>query len=97
MIRLNMALLMLLAGFALGVVTVRHEAQRLFIELDQARAQAHDLKVEWGQLQLEQSTWGMQSRIERIATRELGMSVPDPSQIHIAVVPTAGLRRGSHE
>jgi cell division protein FtsL len=32
--------------------------------------------VEWGQLQLEQSTWAMYARIEKIASGHLQMRVP---------------------
>nr|WP_265583885.1 cell division protein FtsL [Chitinimonas koreensis] len=42
-----------------------------------------------GQLQLEQSTWAMHSRIEKEAASRLGMRVPDAG--HTQVVP---LKRG---
>ena len=35
-----------------------------------------DFEVEWGQLQLEQSTWAMHARVEKIAARDLAMRVP---------------------
>ena len=34
-----------------------------------------------GRLVLEQSTWTAYSRIERIATEQLGMKVPEPSDV----------------
>ena len=37
--------------------------------------------AEWGRLVLEQSTWTAYSRIERIATEQLGMKVPEPSDV----------------
>ena len=40
-----------------------------------------DLDVEWGQLQLEQSTWAGHARIEKIARDKLGMRPPPPAQI----------------
>jgi cell division protein FtsL len=39
------------------------------------------LEVEWGQLQLEQSTWAGHPRIEKIARELLGMRPPVPGQI----------------
>jgi hypothetical protein len=48
---------------------------------------AKQLDDEWGQLQLEQGTWAMHGRIERIATRELGMRLPPPGRVE--VVPPA--------
>jgi cell division protein FtsL len=88
MMRLNLLLYFVLVACALGVVTAQHKARKLFIELQQAQKQAQQLDVEWGQLQLEQSTWAMHSRIEKIATKYLGMHVPDPSRIQI-VSPAA--------
>ena len=38
-------------------------------------------QAEWGRLVLEQSTWTAYSRIERIATEQLGMKVPEPSDV----------------
>jgi cell division protein FtsL len=45
--------------------------------------QARHLAVEWGQLQLEQSTWAMRARIEKIATKQLLMRVPEGPQIKV--------------
>ena len=45
--------------------------------------QARHLAVERGQLQLEQSTWAMRARIEKIATKQLLMRVPDRSQVKV--------------
>jgi len=42
---------------ALSVVTSQHKARKLFIELQKEKEQAQKMDVEWGQLQLEQSTW----------------------------------------
>ena len=39
------------------------------------------LDVEWGQLQLEQSTWAAHARIEKIAKERLQMKAPQPAQI----------------
>ena len=48
---------------------------------------AKQFEIEWGQLQLEQSTWAMHARIEKIAARNLGMRVPAASRVQ--VVPPA--------
>ena len=53
------------------------------MELEKEQEQAGRLAVEWGQLQLEQSTWAMRARIEKIATKQLFMKVPDGSQIKV--------------
>ncbi|HEY4138095.1 MAG TPA: cell division protein FtsL [Casimicrobiaceae bacterium] len=71
MTRVNLVLLALLIGCALSLVTSRHEARRLFVELERGDARARQYETEYGQLQLEQSTWGMPARVEKIA-REKG-------------------------
>lgn len=91
MTRLNLLLFLILIGCALGVVTSQDKARKLFIELQQEQQEARQLDVEWGQLQLEQSTWAMHSRIEKIATKYLQMHVPDPARIQIV---TAAPRPG---
>ena len=39
------------------------------------------MEVEWGQLQLEQSTWAMPARVEKIASRQLQMQLPKGDKI----------------
>jgi cell division protein FtsL len=75
-IRLNGALALLLVLCALALVTAQHKARKLFSELAEEQSAARQIDVEWGQLQLEQSTWAMHARIERIASSHLQMRVP---------------------
>ena len=88
MARLNLILLALLTACALGLVTSQHQARKLFGELEREQEQAKKLDVEWGQLQLEQSTWAMHARIEKIARDRLHMSVPDAKRTQV-VLPAA--------
>ena len=83
MIRLNIILVAVLLSCGLGMVTAQHKARKLYIELQQQQDLAKQYDIEQGQLQLEQSTWAMQSRIERIASSQLHMQVPLPAQIQI--------------
>lgn len=85
MIRVNILLILILIACALSVVTSQHKARKLFVELEKKQEQARQLAVEWGQLQLEQSTWAMHTRIEKIATGQLGMRVPNAS--HVRIIP----------
>jgi len=62
-------------------VTSQHEARKLFMELERKQERTRQLAIEWGQLQLEQSTWAMRARVEKIATKQLLMKVPDVSKI----------------
>ena len=53
----------------------------LFNELQQLRNQANSLEVQWGQLLIEQSTFGLEGRIEQKATEQLHMHVPELDRI----------------
>ncbi|MDR5172334.1 cell division protein FtsL [Methylobacillus pratensis] len=83
MAKLNLILFLVVIVAALGVITSQHKARKLYIELQQQEDAAKQFEIEWGQLQLEQSTWAMHSRIEQIAERRLNMQVPDPSRIQV--------------
>ena len=83
MVRLNLILLGILVVCALSVVTSQHKARKLYVELQKEQELARQLEVEWGQLQLEQSTWAMHARIEKIASGRLMMRVPPPSRVQV--------------
>jgi len=83
MTRLNLILLLALTSCALGLVTSQHRARKLFGELEQEQERSRQLGVEYGQLQLEASTWAVHARVERIAGRQLHMRVPDAKRLHI--------------
>ena len=88
MTRLNLILSAVLMLCALSVITSQHKARRLYADLQTEKDLAKQMEVEWGQLQLEQSTWAMHARIEKIATQHLQMHVPDQARIQI-VLPVA--------
>jgi cell division protein FtsL len=80
----NVLLLLLLSIVlvsALAVVNTSYNSRTVFYELQQLRSQANQLEVEWGQLKIEQSTFGLEGRIERKAMEELNMKLPDWSRI----------------
>lgn len=65
----------LVSGLAVVHATYRHRT--LFNELQQLRHAGNMLEVEWGQLLIEHSTFGLDGRIERKAEEELNMKVPE--------------------
>ena len=77
MLRFNVILLMIVVFCALGVVTSQHRARKLFQALETEQERARQLDVEYGQLQLEMSTWANHPRIEKIARERLHMVTPD--------------------
>jgi cell division protein FtsL len=68
---------------AMALVYTRHESRKLFIELEQLTTNRDELNIEWGQLQIEQSTWATHARIERVATEELSLTRPVATEIFV--------------
>ena len=89
MARLNAFLLVVVVACALAVITTQHRARKLFIDLEQEQGQAKKLDEEWTQLQLEQGTWATHKRVESVASKSLGMRLPDPSTTRIVAGPAA--------
>ncbi len=83
MTRLNLILFFALIFSALGLVNSQHKARNLYIELERESQSAKKIEQEYGQLQLEQSTWAMHSRIEQIASQKLQMQVPDAKRVQV--------------
>ena len=83
MLRLNLLLLAALTACALALVTSQHQARKLYVELQKEQELAKQLEVEFGQLQLEASTWATHARVEKLATRVLGMRVPPASRVRV--------------
>jgi len=68
---------------ALAVVYARHETRRTFVALQAAETARDEMNIEWGRLQLEQSTWATHVRIDKLAREKLGMRIPSTDNIVI--------------
>lgn len=80
-LRALLVLTLLVIVSALGAVYAKHQTRKLFVELQGLHKERDDMDIEWGQLQLEQSTWATHGRIEDVANAKLGMEIPEPSAI----------------
>ena len=83
MAKLNLLLLAVLVACAIGLVTSQHRARKLFSDLEHEQSRARELDIDYGRLQLEASTWGLHSRVEKIATGALGMRPVDARRVRI--------------
>lgn len=87
MAKLSLLLLAALVACALGLVTSQHQARKLFSDLEREQERGRNLDIEYGQLQLEASTWGLHSRVEKIAGSALAMRAPDPRRTRLVAPP----------
>ena len=76
-------LLLAVIASSVGVVYAKHQGRKQFIELQALAAERDRMDVEWGQLQLEQSTLTTHGRIESAARERLGMVTPDAGSLVI--------------
>jgi cell division protein FtsL len=68
---------------AMAVIYTKHESRRLFVDLEQLTTDRDELNIEWGQLQIEQSTWATHARIEKVATEDLALVRPKSTEIYV--------------
>ena len=68
---------------ALALIYTKHEARKLFVEIEELTADRDMRNIEWGQLQIEQSTWATHARIERVAADDLSLVRPDATEIYV--------------
>jgi cell division protein FtsL len=68
---------------AMALVYTKHESRRLFVELESLTDERDRLNIEWGQLQIEQSTWATHARIEKVATDDLLLVRPESTEIFV--------------
>jgi len=87
--RLLALLLLALAvlASAVGSVQVQHQRRALFVELQRLERERDALRVHWGRLKLEQSTWSTHERVERIAIDTLGLVPPPADAVVLVTTP----------
>ena len=74
-----MMTLTMVSGIA--VVLKEHQNRTAFNELQELKDEGNELEVKWGQLLIEQSTFGVEGRVEEKAINELQMQLPVPAEI----------------
>ncbi len=68
---------------AIALIYTKHESRKLFVELEALTTERDELNIEWGQLQIEQSTWATHARIERVAAEQLSLVRPKATEIYV--------------
>ncbi len=69
------------------VIKAKHQSRQLFVELEELNRERDRLQIDWGRLQLEQSTWGTHPRIESLASQRLNLASPRPDEVVVIVEP----------
>jgi len=82
-VRTLIVLLVLTVASSFAVIYAKHESRKLFVELQGLHKARDDMEIEWGQLELEQSTLATHGRVEGKAAAKLGMVIPEANQVVI--------------
>jgi len=66
---------------AIGSIYAKHEVRKSFMELQRLNVERDRMEVEWGQLQIEQSTWSTYARVEQLARENMKMRPPTAEEM----------------
>ncbi len=66
---------------ALAVIYSKHYSRLLFIEIQKQERLLDQKEVEWGQTQLELTTFSEQTRVELVARQKLKLKTPEREKI----------------
>ena len=72
------------AATGIAVVDAKHRSRQMFVELEELNREQDRLQIDWGRLQLEQSTWATHPRIETLARERLKLTTP-PNEALVVV------------
>lgn len=70
-------LLTLVLGSALTVIYVKHQSRVLFADLRNIQKQQDQQVIDWGRLQLQNTTLATHSNVESRARKDLKMHLPE--------------------
>jgi cell division protein FtsL len=76
-----MLLLVAVVMSAVGVVYSKYLSRRHFVVMQQLQIEREQLGIEWGRLQLEESTLATHSEVEQRARDSLQMHLPEMNEV----------------
>ena len=74
-------LLTMVLGSALTVIYVKHQSRVLFADLRSIQKQQDHQIIQWGRLQLQNTTLATHSNVETRARKDLKMRLPDSIEL----------------
>lgn len=92
--RLNFLLMLAVIASALTLVQMQYESRRLFVELDQARAEGRKLQAEKNNLLAEKNTQSTNLRVEQLAKNQLKMRPTSPAVTEYVKTPANVAAKG---
>ena len=78
-----LVLLTLVVVSGVSTVYVKHQSRSSFVELQVLQRDYDEMQVQWGQLQLESSTWAAHDRVRNTASGELDLHMPPGNAVGV--------------
>jgi cell division protein FtsL len=94
MARLNIVLAIVLLLSCLWLIRTSYESRHLFVELEKAQSQSHELQIDFERLQLDKRAQATPLRVEKLAREKLRMFNNSPAVTHYVSTSasTSGMR-----
>lgn len=80
---INTLLVVAVTSSAVAIVETSHRCRQAYAQLQDLESRQWNMQEQWGRLLLEQSTWAAHHRVEQLARRELGMRLPEASELTV--------------
>ena len=80
-----LALAAAVVASGIWIVDVEHRSRALFVAAEEQARELDRLQVDWGRLQIEQSTYATHSRIETLARQRLRLTEPDDEALAVVL------------
>lgn len=79
MLRLNLLLALVLLGSCVWLIRTSHESRRLFVALERAQSESHELQIDFERLEVDKRAQATPLRVERLAREKLRMYGNSPT------------------
>ncbi|MFT3859441.1 MAG: cell division protein FtsL [Aquabacterium sp.] len=89
--RLNILLGIVLFFSCLWLVRSSYESRRLFVELEKAQSQSHELQIDYERLEVDKRAQATPLRVEKLARDKLRMFNNTPGVTHYVSTAASGV------
>jgi len=95
MARLNLILAFVLLLSCFWLIRTSYESRHLFVELEKAQSQSHELQIDYERLQVDKRAQATPLRVEKLAREKLHMFNNSPSYTHYVSTSASGVVSGA--
>jgi cell division protein FtsL len=93
-LRLNLLLALAVLLSAFWLIRTSYESRHLFVELEKAQSQSHELQIDFERLELDKRAQATPLRVEKLAREKLRMFNNSPAVTHYVNASASGAASG---